>query len=323
MLQQTQVATVIPYFHRFVERFPTLATLADAPLDEVLRLWQGLGYYSRARNLHAAAKALCERHGGNVPREVATLMQLPGIGRYTAGAIASLAYGVAAPILDGNVERVLSRLEAIQEERPTQRLWALAHALLPAEHIADFNSALMELGALVCTPKLPRCRECPLRQPCLARERGLTDVIPPARQRQPSPLERRWVFCVHCGDQWLIERRPDSGRWAGLWQFLTTPADATAPTPAGVAAFLRSRLGLRCEVALRPVATIRHALTHRRYEFSAYAIKLAPPVPLGKADVAWAGLADLHRYALPRPHQRIAEQLRAPAPVDTGASLPG
>ena len=170
MLQQTQVATVIPYYHRFLEQFPTPAALADADEQQVLRLWQGLGYYSRARNLRRAAQRIVAEHGGKVPDRLDKLLMLPGIGRYTAGAIASIAFGKRAPILDGNVQRVLCRLDAIKgdprERMVNQTLWKRAEEILPQKRVGDFNSALMELGATVCIPRGPRCLTCPVADHC-------------------------------------------------------------------------------------------------------------------------------------------------------------
>ncbi|MBX7251062.1 MAG: A/G-specific adenine glycosylase, partial [Candidatus Promineofilum sp.] len=184
MLQQTQIAAVVPYYERWLARFPTVAALAAAPLDDVLKQWEGLGYYSRARHLHAAAQRIVADHGGRLPDTLEELLRLPGVGRYTAGAVASIAYGVRAPVLDGNVIRVLSRLFDVAEDvtRPETRarLWALAEALVPAERPGDYNQALMELGQVICVPQRPRCLLCPLRDDCLARQRG-TQLERPVR----------------------------------------------------------------------------------------------------------------------------------------------
>ena len=171
MLQQTQVATVIPYFDRFIGRFPTFRALADADEQDVLRLWQGLGYYSRARNLHAAAKRIVREFGGEMPRTAEALRQLPGVGRYTAGAVASIAFDCPAPIVDGNVARVLCRIDRIESDprtdKPTlEEIWRRAEQILPAARCGDFNSALMELGATVCTPRNPKCLICPMKKGC-------------------------------------------------------------------------------------------------------------------------------------------------------------
>ena len=308
MLQQTQVATVVGYFQRFVATLPTLHDLAAADEQQVLRLWQGLGYYRRARNLHRAAREIVARFDGQVPREVSTLLQLPGVGRYTAGAIASLAYGVRAPVLDGNVARVLCRLHCIEEDprcKPTQdRLWQLAEQILPARRVGDFNSALMELGATVCTPRAPACPDCPVRGHCRAVERGLQKRIPPPRPRRETPTEQRVVLVIErqrAGRREVaIEQRPARGRWSSLWQF---------PTSAGVSPeVLARRLGLPV-VTPRRLGVIRHALTHRRYEFAAYA------VPAGDRDLAdgpagkrrWVTASELDGFPLSKPHLLVAQ----------------
>ena len=219
MLQQTQVAAVVPYFGRFVARLPTLADLAAADEQTVLRLWQGLGYYARARNLHKAARAIVQDHGGEVPRTVEALLRLPGVGRYTAGAVASIAYDVPAPILDGNVIRVLCRLDRIEADPRTpavqKQLWARAAELVPDERggrPGDFNSALMELGATVCIPRTPQCLICPIAAFCQARAAGVQDRIPPAKKAIVTPLVERDVFRLTNGDgALLIEQRPATG----------------------------------------------------------------------------------------------------------------
>jgi A/G-specific adenine glycosylase len=305
MLQQTQVATVVPYFLRFIKRYPTLADLAGAELQDVLRLWQGLGYYSRARNLHACAARVVAEHGGRVPRDVEQLLSLPGVGRYTAGAIASIAFNARAPILDGNVTRVLCRLDRIESnprDRQTQlKLWQRAEEILPSRRIGDFNSALMELGATVCVPRNPQCLVCPVRSHCEAFAAGLQDRIPLPKKTKSTPLYRRYVLCLRHGQQFLIEQRPPKGRWAGLWQFKTLES-ASRPFSA---AQLAQRLGL---VVSKPqqLGRIRHALTHRRYEFDAYTADLAAPPAAGQV---WVTLDELDAYPLSKPQLSIAALL--------------
>jgi A/G-specific adenine glycosylase len=309
MLQQTRVAAVVPYFSRFLAAFPNVAALAASSEQEVLRLWQGLGYYSRARNLRAAARKIVARFGGQIPQSVHDLRTLPGIGRYTAGAIASIAFDQRAPILDGNVARVLCRLEKIQAD-PAQpatvrRLWQLAEEILPARRCGQFNSALMELGATICTPRQPNCPICPLRRFCRAAAAGLQQTIPPPRKSLPLPTLARWTICVHRQDRWLLERRPRTGRWAGLWQFPTIEALHAPPTTQSIG----PAIGLRI-AGLRKIGQIRHALTHRRYVFTAFT------ATAGSTDRfpnrRWIRLDDLDRFPLSRPQLRIAQMLRAP-----------
>jgi A/G-specific adenine glycosylase len=312
MLQQTQVATVVPYFLRFIQRFPTLTDLADAPEQDVLRLWQGLGYYSRASRLRETAKIVVRQHGGHLPRTVPELLQLPGIGRYTAGAIASLAFEQQAPILDGNVTRVLCRLDGIEQDprsSPALResLWDRARQILPHEQIGDFNSALMELGATVCAPRAPQCALCPVQPHCSALARGAQQRIPPAAPVRKKTLERRWTLCIGRGQRWLIEQRPRQGRWAGLWQFVTITAGPGSPTPAAV----RQKTALPVS-KLRYLGSIRHHLTHRRYEFEVFLCAAGPGRIRPAANHprrVWITLDQLSDYPLPKPHLRIAAML--------------
>jgi A/G-specific adenine glycosylase len=307
MLQQTQVATVVPYFKRFVAAFPTLAALADSDEQAVLRLWQGLGYYSRARNLRAAARRVVEDFGGQLPATVEALQSLPGVGRYTAGAIASIAFGQKAPIVDGNVARVVCRLDKItadpREKATVQLLWRRAEEILPRQRIGDFNSALMELGATLCTPRSPACGDCPVRRHCEARAAGVQESIPPARKAKAIPHTHRWAFVVHRDGRFLIEQRPAKGRWAGLWQFITRPAElASSPTDA-----------LSAAISLKPskmiaLGEVTHALTHRQYTFSAYSCEARDS---GRAtDQVWVSFEEMERYPMSRPQLKIAQMAR-------------
>jgi A/G-specific adenine glycosylase len=299
MLQQTQVATVVPYFLRFLERFPTFEALADAPQQEVLRLWQGLGYYSRARNLQAAARAVSRDLGGRLPADPGELLKLPGVGRYTAGAIASIAFGRRAPILDGNVMRVLCRVDKItadpRERKTQQDLWGRAEEILPAKRVGDFNSALMELGATVCTPRNPQCLICPVRAHCEAAAAGVQEKIPARRKSRATPLVRRRTYCIVREDRFLIEQRPTKGRWAGMWQFVTVESDS-APVPDNG----------------RPLGTVSHGLTHRRYEFEVFLSAADDAIPhAADKPRRWVTEEELDSYPLPRPHLKMLELVRA------------
>jgi A/G-specific adenine glycosylase len=298
MLQQTQVATVVPYFQRFVAEFPTVEALALADAQHVLRLWQGLGYYSRARNLHRAAGQIVADFGARVPCALDDLLLLPGVGRYTAGAIASIAFGLRTPILDGNVARVLCRLHCIEDDPRSkstrEHLWTLAEQILPTKQLGDFNSALMELGAMVCTPRSPKCDACPVRLHCRALARGLQESIPPPKKSRPTPIVRRRTFCIRLGRRYLIEQRPQTGRWAGMWQFITREANAASDLQIS-----------------RPkkIGQIRHVLTHRRYVFDVFLCQaLSGRINGGKRK--WTTLEKLANYPLPRPHLKIAQMLR-------------
>lgn len=317
MLQQTQVSTVVPYFNRFTTALPTIQLLAGADEQVVLRLWQGLGYYSRARNLHAAARKIVSDFGGLVPDTLESLRLLPGVGRYTAGAIASIAYNRRAPILDGNVARVLCRIDRIESdsrERMTLAiLWARAEQILPRAggRIGDFNSALMELGAMICTPRNPQCLVCPVNTSCQAYAAGVQDRIPPPRKAKQSPLLKRWTFCIRervaNGDRYLIEQRPATGRWAGMWQFLTIAPTTKTPTPAA----LETTSGLRVD-SLHRLATLTHTLTHRQYHFTVYTCEMIGGAIM-KTDLPrrWIHLSELDQYPLTGPHVKIAQMLKA------------
>lgn len=309
MLQQTQVATVIPYFRKFVERFPGANDLAGADEQEVLRLWQGLGYYSRARNLHKAAKKIVQDFGGRVPEGLDEIRSLPGVGRYTAGAIASIAFEQRVPILDGNVMRVLCRLDKIESDprdpATQERLWARAGEILPESRLGDFNSALMELGALVCTPRNPQCLLCPVRDQCDAFAAGIAEKIPAPRKAKVSPLSKRWTFCIRRGNQWLIEQRPSRGRWAGLWQFVTIEAAKSSPSAKSVAGKLP--VGI---LALKRIGVVTHALTHRRYQFDVFVCDAVGDAPMiSDRPRHWVAADMLGNYPLPRPHLKIVAML--------------
>lgn len=224
MLQQTQVSTVIPYYIRFLERFPSLKALADSPEDDVLRHWAGLGYYARARNLKKAAAKVMAEFGGELPADLDALVSLPGIGRSTAGAIVSLGSGRRAPILDGNVKRVLSRYAALEgwpgEPRNEKELWRLSEALTPGERAADYNQAMMDLGAMVCTRNHPDCPHCPLARGCLAFRHGLTGDLPAPRPKREIPIRSCWMLILQDEEGRIyLEKRPPVGIWGGLWSF--------------------------------------------------------------------------------------------------------
>jgi A/G-specific adenine glycosylase len=310
MLQQTQVATVVPYFQRFVARWPSLADLAQAQESDVLRLWQGLGYYRRARYLLATARVIQTQHGGCIPRTVGALRELPGIGPYTAGAIASLAFDLPEPIVDGNVARVLSRLEGRAETGSALRqlLWRRAGQLVQGPRAADFNSALMELGALVCTPRQPACDSCPWAATCRAREAGNAQELPRREPARTRPLEHYWIMGLRRRGRFLIEQRPSSGRWAGMWQFPTILARrGSKPT----SAWLKKQFGVSGRIA--PVGQLRQDLTHRRCEFAVFLCEISnSPLPgaTSEAPRRWITLKRLSDYALPQAQLRAIKLFR-------------
>jgi A/G-specific adenine glycosylase len=305
MLQQTQVETVRPYFERWLERFPTLADLAAAPQDEVLKAWEGLGYYSRARNLHRAVREVAERWGGRVPDDPGAFRALPGVGRYTAGAVMSIAFGRPEPLVDGNVRRVFARWT--DDPAPTDaRLWELAGRLVPGERPGDLNQALMELGAMVCTPRAPRCTGCPAADQCAARAAGTQAARPAPRRAAPLPTEETAVAVIERGGRLLLARR-SRGRLASLWMLpQAVRADGETLTEA-VERATRDGLG----VQVRPgeqLSPVRHTFTHVRAVYHPVRC-LAPsgePAPIHYDELAWATRDDLRRYALPVAQRKIA-----------------
>lgn len=265
MLQQTQVSRVVERFEMFLERFPTFAALAAADEEEVMALWAGLGYYRRARLLHAAAKAVAERHEGQMPREMEAIFELPGVGRYTAGAIASMGFGLAQPLVDGNVSRVLLRLEgrALASDDPAAVAFAWARAaelVKAAARPGAFNEAMMELGATVCTPASPKCHRCPWAGACAAKQHGTVGEVPKPKARVArSGVRFECVVLQDGAGRVLLEQRPAGGLWGGLWQPPSVENQGrTRPEPAALLASLRLP-----PVALRFVGVVRRTLTHR------------------------------------------------------------
>jgi A/G-specific adenine glycosylase len=268
MLQQTQVATVIDYYRRFLAAFPTISDLAAAREEDLMRLWEGLGYYRRARSMLAAAKKIVAEHDGRFPSTYDEVVGLPGIGRYTAGAILSISGDQRLPILEGNTVRVYSRWIAmrddVQSPAAKQRLWQFAEAMLPKTGSGQFNQAAMELGALICKPKLPLCEACPVQKSCVAHSLGLQDEIPGkvSNLQYQSRTEFGFIVPEAASDRFLICRVPDGGRWAGLWDFPRC-TDGNVSSPAAAAASLQNQLGF----LIRPqdqVKTIKHAVTRYR-----------------------------------------------------------
>jgi A/G-specific adenine glycosylase len=255
MLQQTRVDTVIPYYQRFLSAFPSVLALSDAPLSRVLEAWSGLGYYRRARLLHRGAQTVASTFAGKVPDEVETLLHVPGVGDYTAGAIASIAYGKSAALVDGNVHRVLSRLFGLSQSHAEVRkqAWAIARELIPGESPGDLNQALMELGATVCTPKAAQCARCPVSKLCVAYAQDKVDVWPIAAKKKAVPTANVQAFVVtNSKDEVLLAQRPEEGRFGGLWE---PPILAHAPS------FARS---------LTQVAHLTHILSQERMEVSVF-----------------------------------------------------
>lgn len=328
MLQQTQVATVIPYWERWMQTLPTLYALAQANETQVLKLWEGLGYYRRARHLHAAARFLVQHHGGRFPDTPDDLLALPGIGRYTAGALLSIAFNQPTPVLDGNVQRVLCRVHALPGNPRTPAthkvLWRLAQAWVEKADAlgkkyphrypracSALNQALMELGAVVCTPRQPQCPACPLRHACCARAAGQTEKFP-LRARRPA-LRRRFTLAAvveHHGKV-LVRQRPAGGVNGGLWEFPglelpTATARSDAEQAQKLLGWLQDTLDLRAQAA-RPWLALRHTITRHRYEVRVWRM-VARRAPTKLSHGRWVGPADLEQLPMPATHRRIARR---------------
>ena len=308
MLQQTQVATVSEYYARFMRRFPDLRTLAAAPLDDVLHLWSGLGYYSRARNLHRAAQLVCQQHGGELPGSFEQLQELPGIGRSTAAAIRALSAGERRAILDGNVRRVLMRYFAI-ESPPTQpaverRLWQLAEACTPLDQVAIYTQAIMDLGATVCVRRRPLCAACPLHDGCRARRTGRQHSIPAPRPRPVRRTQSVVMLLVQRGDgSVLLERRPERGVWGGLWSPPQFPSIEAARL------YADTRL-TAAEVEPQARASMRHAFTHFDLNITPLLARCSGPAGvMDEVATLWYNAAQPERVGLPAPVTTLIRSL--------------
>jgi A/G-specific adenine glycosylase len=305
MLQQTQVETVIPYFQRFLARFPDIASLAAADQEEVLACWAGLGYYSRARNLHAAARRILLEHGGRFPGNPETIQALPGIGRSTAAAIAAFAYDQRLAILDGNVKRVLARLFGVEgwpgEKSVEARLWALAQNLLPEKDIRAYTQGLMDLGATLCTRSRPRCEACPFADDCVANQEGRHRELPGARPRKALPERRTAMLAIIHAGEVLLEKRPAPGIWGGLWSLPECAADENVRQAV-------VGLGYRVETC-EALPVLVHGFTHFRLTIAPWRVDVQRPTVAGEPGRVWIPLAELAGAALPTPVQRILAPL--------------
>jgi A/G-specific adenine glycosylase len=298
MLQQTQVAAVIPYYERFLARFPGVGALAAASEDDVLRLWSGLGYYARGRRLRNAARAIAAR--GRFPESVEELQALPGVGRSTAAAIAVFAFGRREAILDGNVKRVLARCFGVEGDKDQ---WALAQSLLPARGIEDYTQALMDLGATLCTRASPACARCPVAKDCVALREDRVAELPAPRPRKPLPLKRTtWLVLEHRG-RVLLERRPSPGIWGGLWVFPEGPSR-------GLRVFCRKTFAVDIE-STRKLPVIEHGFTHFRLDILPIRCSVRSMLP-GRAKTTeslWLDIADARGAALPAPARALLSAL--------------
>jgi A/G-specific adenine glycosylase len=305
MLQQTRVETVRPYYERWLRRFPTVQALADAPLDDVLKAWEGLGYYSRARNFHRAVREVAAEYGGAVPAEPDAFRALPGVGRYTAGAVMSIAFGRAEALVDGNVRRVFARWTD-DPDPPETALWTLAEALVPGERPGDLNQAVMELGATVCTPRSPRCGACPVAEWCAARAAGTQEDRPARKKAKPVPHEDTGVAVVEHDRRLLLIRRPVDARLGGMWSFPAAVRNRGESAAQAAERAVREALGVEVRAGA-PVGVVTHAFTHVRATYNAIRCTMVSGEPreLGCDGWAWAGSGDVDAYALPVAQKKI------------------
>ena len=318
MLQQTQVETVIPYYRRFLSRFPTLDSLARASMDEVLKVWENLGYYSRARNLHAAAKEIAGRWKGKVPETLDDLRLLPGIGPYTAAAILSFAYNRRVATLDGNVRRVICRLFCIREPAhlpsTLSRISDIASELVPKRASSSFNQGLMDLGASICTPHKPSCPICPLKKECLALQAGIQDHLPLSKKRNPLPHKNITTgILTDVQGRLLLLQRPMKGLLGGLWKFPGGEKKPEESFEQGLKRSVREELGIPIRVG-KPLISVKHTYTHFRITLHAYECTgtgTGPRVRLG-LNWKWMAPSDLKRFPLSKADRKIIGAMKSP-----------
>lgn len=306
MLQQTQVSAVIGYYDRFMQRFPTIASLAEAEQDEVMRYWSGLGYYSRARNLHHAAQTIMREHAGIFPTDFATIQTLKGIGRSTAAAISVFAFNQRQTILDGNVKRVLARIHAIDGwpglPEVEKRLWQLAEQLLPEQHLPAYVQGLMDFGATLCTRSKPRCHECPMQGECLAYQRQRVAQLPASKPRKTLPEKQVTMLMILDAGDILLERRPNHGIWGGLWSLPElSPTHIAAP-------HAQEQFGIETET-LEVLPVLWHTFTHFKLEITPQPLQLTGRRPALPPNMQWLALHDAISAALPTPVRTLIRTL--------------
>ncbi len=305
MLQQTRVETVIPYFEKWMQLFPDVASLASASEQEVLNAWEGLGYYSRARNLHKAAKVVAEKFNGELPRDLTDLRSLPGIGRYTVGAIASMAFGMDEPTLDGNLRRVFARLFDVSESADAPAgekiLWELAEQNLPKGQAGDYNQALMDLGATICLPKNPRCLLCPLIEICEARKNGTQDIRPVLKLKKSVPHYIHAAAVIFQRGRVLLRQRPTDGLLGGMWEFPNGRVNADPAKELTKVLNAAYRLKVRKKEAL---GVVQHAYTH--FKVTVHAFRCEPVSIPKKENLKWVKLTDLDDYPMGKIDRQIA-----------------
>ncbi|MEK6221285.1 MAG: A/G-specific adenine glycosylase [Chloroflexota bacterium] len=314
MAQQTRLETVIPYFERWMARFPTIQSLASADQQEVLSIWEGLGYYSRARNLHHAARVVVETHAGVLPKYVKTLRTLPGIGRYTAGAIASLAFQLDEPIVDGNIKRVYARIFNIKAQVNTpageKEIWVIAEKLLPKGKSRDYNQALMDLGATVCAPQNPKCRFCPLTKECQAYSLGIQDTLPNKKVKAKIPHHIVTAAVIKNKKQVLIAQRPQTGLLAGLWEFPGGKQEKYENLETCLRREIKEELGVDIQLEQK-IGIYNHAYTHFKVTLHAFSCRInkGKPQALEADELHWVELNQLQDFPMGKIDRMISQDL--------------
>jgi A/G-specific adenine glycosylase len=315
MLQQTRVETVIPYYARWMARFPSIPALAAASQQDVLAAWEGLGYYSRARNLHQAANIVLQEYCGELPADLRLLRRLPGVGRYTAAAIASIAFGLDEPTLDGNIRRVLARIFNLTDDARSpqgeHQLWALAAAHLPPGRAGDYNQALMDLGASICTPRTPNCAACPLAEYCQANQLGVQEERPVLAKKPAIPHYQVTAAILTRDDCVLIARRPPNGLLGGMWEFPGGKQQDGEDLPACLRREIMEELGVHITVG-EPFGIYKHAFTHFRITLHAFCCTLltGEPRPIQAAELTWVDRSGLQDYPMGKVDRQIARALQ-------------
>ena len=308
MLQQTQVATVIPYYQRFLKSFPTVHHLAESDLSKVLKIWEGLGYYSRARNLHRASKIILNHFKRKIPDHLTDLLSLPGIGKYTAGAILSIAYNKEAPILDGNVKRVLSRLFAVSEDpkKAEGLLWKISESLIPKGRSNSFNPGIMDLGAMICTPKNPLCHRCPLHRYCKAKASENPERYPSRGAKKKIPHIEAISGVILRNGKVLLHHRPPKGLLGGLWEFPNwkTEGKRGLRLKLRLRNYIKKEIGLNAEVK-GSIGTFNQTFTHFKLTLHVYCCEAIN----GRGKGKWVAIRDLHLLPMSRIHRRIAQMM--------------
>jgi A/G-specific adenine glycosylase len=314
MLQQTRVDTVIPYFERWMKLFPTLQSLAEADEQQVLNAWEGLGYYTRARGFLKAARMVVEKFGGRLPENLKDLMSLPGIGRYTAAAISSIAYGADEAVLDGNVKRVLARAfnftTPVNTPEGETMLWRLAESLLPVGQAGEYNQAVMDLGATICTPRSPDCEHCPLNAVCEANKKGLQDILPVMLEKAPIPHITVCAAIIQRGQLMLIARRPSKGLLGGLWEFPGGKVEVGEGLEQALTREIREELGVEISVE-EQLGVYKHAYTHFRVTLHAFhaLVTNGEPAALHASEIRWVKVNELADYPMGKIDRRISDDM--------------